>query len=234
MKIIADYHVHSKFCHGKKNMTILEVAKAAKERGLKECAIVGHGFSHLGMKGLRRKEIAVMRKQVAAAEKEVGIRVLLGIEANVIGKDGKLDVSHEEQKWFDIVLAGLHLGTYFGTSRILAFGIKKNTEIMKNALRTNDIDILVHPGRGMAVDVVELAKVCKETNTYFEINSSSGKFDDGDLELCKATGVEFVIGSDAHKLERVGEFSKAIKMAKEAGITPVNVNSTIKLKRKSS
>ena len=34
----------------------------------------------------------------------------------------------------------------------------------------------------------------------------------------KNTGVEFVIGSDAHRPEHIGNFEKAIKQAKEASI----------------
>ena len=75
MKLTADYHTHTVFSHGKGR--IIENAFAAQELGLKEIAISDHGFSHPAF-GLTKGKVSTMRDLCERAEKNTGVKVLLG------------------------------------------------------------------------------------------------------------------------------------------------------------
>ena len=89
--ILGDYHTHTVFSHGKDQ--IIDNVVAAKNAGLKEVAISDHGLGHIAF-GVRRKEIAEMRRQIDEAQKQNSeVRVLFGIEANLPLPDSSLTPS---------------------------------------------------------------------------------------------------------------------------------------------
>ena len=118
MKINLDLHTHTVYSHGKG--TIEENAVSAKEKGLYGIAITDHGFSHPAF-GMRRKKIAKMRRECDLAEQKTGVKVLLGIESNIRGRDGTIDVKPSDYENLDVVLAGVHKFIFY---KIL---ITKNT-----------------------------------------------------------------------------------------------------------
>jgi putative hydrolase len=87
-----------------------------------------------------------------------------------------------------------------------------------NAIESNDLFIVTHPGDKGDVYIEEVAKVAAKHNTLLEINSHHGYLNSEQLKKIKNTGVEFVIGSDAHSPNNIGNFDKAIKIAKEADL----------------
>ena len=89
LKICYDLHTHTTYSHGKGS--IFENAASAKEKGLKGIAITDHGFSHPAF-GMRRKYLDKMRAECAAASEQYGVDVLLGIESNLRGEEGTIDV----------------------------------------------------------------------------------------------------------------------------------------------
>ena len=108
MKIFADYHTHTIYSHGKG--TIRDNVEEARRKGLKEVAITDHGPGHIGF-GVSHENLKKMRKEINAMRKEYpDIKILLGVEANIINVDGDLDVNEEDLKTIDILLAGFHNG----------------------------------------------------------------------------------------------------------------------------
>ena len=105
MKITLDLHTHTTYSHGKGS--ILENAISAKEKGVEGIAITDHGFSHPAF-GMRRRKLDKMRIECDNAEKQTGVKVLLGIESNIRGKDGTIDVKPTDYAKLDVVLAGVH------------------------------------------------------------------------------------------------------------------------------
>lgn len=207
MRIYGDYHVHTKYSHGKN--TVLEMAVKAKELGLSEIAIADHGYGHW-LYGMRRRDFDKMKADAAAASKQTGVNVLVGVESNIASCDGDLDLSKDEQGKFDIVLCGVHRAIRKGTGKRLHFKrwknrIKENTEIVLKTLKNNKIDILTHPGRYLPIDIIAVAKTCKETGTLFELNSSSCDFKHEEFIKLAETGANFIVNSDAHHKNRVAD-----------------------------
>ena len=85
-------------------------------------------------------------------------------------------------------------------------------------MKNNDIFVITHPGDKGDVYIEDVAKVAKETNTRLEINSSH-KFLNVD-QLKKIEHIEnmFIVGSDAHIPQNVGNFDLALNTIKEAKI----------------
>ena len=104
MELTADYHTHTPYSHGKN--TVLENVRAAKKAGLKEIGITDHGFNHI-LFGLKRKNLLDIRKECDEAEKLIGIKVLLGMESNLISVDGETDMKESDLQYFDLFLWGL-------------------------------------------------------------------------------------------------------------------------------
>ena len=217
MILTGDYHTHTPFSHGKN--TVEENVFAAKEKGLKEIAIADHGFSHLAF-GLAHKDVALLKEQTRAAEKEYGVRVLVGVEANLLGKSGKTDLTKTDYEHFDLFLCGYHLlvksdtpSDFFkqlvrNSLKIKASKgiIKRNTLAYINAIKNNPIDAITHLSYRFPCDTLEVAKCAADYGTYVELNSKKTHLTDEELnEIVAKTQARFIINSDAHSKERVGD-----------------------------
>lgn len=233
MKIFADYHTHTKYSHGKG--TIQENVEEAIKKGLKEVAISDHGPSHIGF-GIKKKDLEKMRKEIDQINRSTEqIKVKLGIEANIIGLDGKIDVDKDMLKHLDIVLAGYHFGAmpenivdgtkihaYNLLAKYLPSVINRskalNTKAVIEAVYNNKIDVITHPGAKAHIDTRELAKAAAQRNTALEINSSHGHLTVEYIKVAMKEGVKFVVSSDAHKPEDVGNVKAGLDRAIAAGL----------------
>src|SRR5690554_4735923 len=233
MKIIADYHTHTIYSHGKG--TILENVVEAKRKGLKKIVIADHGPNHIGF-GVKTKNFLKMREEIDRINvKMKDIEVLMGIEANIVSRDGTVDVPTKYLDIFDIVLAGFHYGvrpasiqdTYYLTfinglgklSKSWAHKAKKiNTDAMIRAIERYPIQIITHPGAKIPIDTYRLSEVAAKAGTWLEINASHGYLTKEFIKIAQEYNVSYVIDSDAHTPKNVGEFKRGINIAIEAGL----------------
>lgn len=233
MRIIADYHTHTIYSHGKG--TIRENVEAAIKRGLKAIGICDHGPGHY-LYGVKREKIYQMRKEVDRLNREYKeIRILLGVEANIIGFDGTIDVDEEIIEMLDILLLGFHYGVLFKSigdylfmnvanpvSKLIPIGrdriIERNTEAIVKAIERYPIDIITHPGDKVKLNTKRVAEAAYKKGVALEINEKHNELSVENLKIALDTKVDFYINSDAHKPEEVGMVDKAIKRIAEANI----------------
>ena len=97
MLLYGDYHTHTKYSHGKG--TVEDNVKAAHEKGLKEIAITDHGLRHIAF-GLKKRKIIKLKKDIQEVKNLYNVNVLLGIEANIIGVDGQIDMTDDLKGFF--------------------------------------------------------------------------------------------------------------------------------------
>ena len=232
MNLNADYHTHTVFSHGKGD--VIDNARAAAEKGLKELGIADHGFAHPAF-GLRKRKLPELKKRIENAKKETGVNVLLGIESNIIGTDGTTDLKPELYDDFDIFLAGVHkfvkykFGTAFSLFLPNLFNsavkkrdvpkslIRRNTQTYINVIKNNPVDVITHLNFCCFADAAEVAKAAADYGTYIELNSKKVHLSDDELYEVLKTDVKFVINSDAHSPSRVGEISLVEKMLERTG-----------------
>ena len=96
--------------------------------------------------------------------------------------------------------------------------VRDTTRAYINAVQKNPIDILVHLNFGCQADAAEVAKCCRDYGTYLEISSKKRHLTDDELAAAAATGVRFVINSDAHSVDRIGDTALAMEQISRVGI----------------
>lgn len=246
IKVIGDYHTHTIYSSGfrKKGKhakgTIRENAETALKKGLREVAICDHGPGHY-LYGVRKENIPKMREEIDRLNEEFmpkGLKILLGVEANLVGLDGTIDVDEKLLKYIDILLMGYHYGATpktlsdgFGLyvlnpiSKFFYLGREKakelNTRAYIKALNKYPINLISHPGSKARVDIVELAKEANKHNTYLEISAKHSQLSVESLKLLLDVDVYFMVNSDAHEPEDIGNVDEALRRALEANL-PLN------------
>lgn len=241
LDLFADYHTHTRYSHGRGSVE--DNVRAAVERGLEQVAITDHGPASLGWVGLRgQRAWESMRREVAKVNASYpGISVLCGVEANVIGLEGQLDVPRARLEELDLVLAGLHLEVWPASirdgARLVANNLagarlsrrlarrarNDNTKALVEATFKNQITIITHPGLKVSIDTAELARACARRGTAMEINSAHRVMTREYIEIAARHGVKFAISSDAHRPQDVGELEAGRRLAQAAGLEPGQV-----------
>jgi len=220
LKLEADTHCHT-VASGHAYSTILENAKAAKERGLKLIAITDHGPSLPG--GPHIYHFGNLKVLPRVIE---GVIILRGVEANILDCDGRLDLPERYLKELDIVLAGFHTFCYPGGT------LEENTRAIINAIKNPYVDIIVHPGNPeFQIDIEKFVEAAAKYDVAIEINNSSFTVsrrgsEENCLQIAKKArevGARIAIGSDAHICFDVGNFEKALKIVEVAGIKEENI-----------
>lgn len=234
MILTADYHTHTPYSHGKN--TVLDNAQAAKTAGLKQVAITDHGFNHL-LFGLKRKKLVALREEINQAEHLTGVKVLMGMESNVISVDGETDMKFDDLQFFDIYLCGIHevlkyknfsdfYNIMLKNYTAYKFGKKPSQSVIDtttkayiNVIKNNPVDILTHINFKCYCNLREVAKCCADYGTFIEINTKKRHISAEELNCMAETGVKFVINSDAHSSDRVGDTKIAEQLLAEASIS---------------
>ena len=228
MKLLGDYHTHTNYTHGKS--TIAENVAQAENLGLKELAITDH--SYLGFNHIRKGDLDKMREEINAVKDKYNVNVMLGIEANLIGRDGQIDIDDKELENLDIVVLGFHKLSKVGFREFWKFSlpnlirkkptkaqIERNTQAYINAMNKHRVSILAHLGyAGCAVDYVRLAKECASRGIYIELNGKRINFNEEEFKAMAETGVKFIIDSDAHCWENIGKNHRAFNLIEKCKI----------------
>ena len=223
MKLLADLHTHSKYSrlgHGKNN--IEEMAIAANEIGLVEIGITDHGYSHFFR--TTKNKLKQARKIVDEINAWSKTKVLLGIEADIIREDGTLDIDNETLSMLDILIVGYHRMTFtdfagfFGNVKKTDRARKKCTNAFINAIRKYPVTIVSHLDSVLTTDLYEIGKVCRERGTMVEINNRHTKWTEKQMADLIDSGCMFVVSSDAHSRNMVGEIDRAIDYIRKYNI----------------
>lgn len=226
MNAIIDLHCHT-ISSGHAYSTLKENIDEAKLKGLKYVGVSDHapnmpGSTHpfyFGNLGVIKEEIN-------------GVKVLKGIEANIMDFDGNIDIPSDVVGKLDYVIASFH------PPCINPGNIHENTKAILNVMENEEVKIIGHlDDSRYPVDYEKVVVKAKETNTLLEINNSSlrtNSFRVGAIEnakvllnLCKKHDVKVLLGSDAHIYYQVGNFENCTKILEEVnfpGNLVVNFN----------
>lgn len=214
MKIVVDTHTHT-ISSGHAYSTVQELAREAKDKGIQMFAVTDHGPA---MEGAPRYVHFWNLK--AIPEKLYGVRVIKGVEANIIDYGGKLDLPDEVLSRLNFVIASLH------DICILPGTVEENTSAFISVLKNPYVDAIGHPGNPkFQVDIDRVVKAAKEYDKLIEINNHSFYVRSGCeancmhfARKCKEYGVRIVCGSDAHISFDIGKFENVYKLLEEAGV----------------
>jgi putative hydrolase len=232
-RLLSDLHTHTVYSHGKGSVE--DNILAAIGLGIRTIGIADHGPGHIGF-GVPRKKLVEQKAEIRALRlKYPDMEILFGVEANIIASKAGLDIKPQEFPYFDFVCAGWHYGALDGLSfgglastvvnlarskaeRATKRQIRHNTDVIVHALENYPIQFLTHPGDKAPVDLLEIAAVCARTGTLIEINTSHMSLTAEDLRMMMLTEARFIVNSDAHTPNRVGDFLPALALIAEAGV----------------
>lgn len=250
MKLFGDYHTHTPYSHGKGSID--ENTAVAKEKGLKEIAITDHGFEHK-LYAVKRENISKMRNECLKAQEKYGIKVLLGIEANLLGENGEVDITKEEYDKLDLLIVGWHnfvktkgfknkfsfffMNYIFNVIGTPKWKRNKNTKAYIEAIQKYPIDIISHLNYGMKTNTLEVAKFARDHGVLIELNGKRIKFSKREIEEMVKEKVKFIVNSDAHKKENVGKNDVAFNLIAKYNIPSelvVNLDNLAKFKKSES
>lgn len=203
---IASIHAYS---------TLLENIYAAKEKKLTGLAVTDHAPGLGPGETFNKSYFGNMRK--AIPEFVHGIRILKGVEANVIDHEGNLDLPTSTFEKLDIVIASCHEKVVKPASSI------EHDRIWENIAKNPWVDIIGHCGNGnYPFTHDKIIKLFKEYDKIVEINSSSFPYRKNARQncreialLCKKYGVKVSVSSDAHFVTDIGNFTEALTMLEE-------------------
>jgi len=223
MKFVLDVHNHTQ-ASGHAYSTIEEYAAEAKKTGLSLIAITEHAPAMPNATG------AFYYDNVEIIPREInGVKVMIGVELNIMDKSGRVDLEERAIKRLSPVLACFHPPCYKFSKDLMTEDekIEEVTEAIVNVMENPLIDILGHPDDPRyPFDLETVVKKSLETGTLLEINNNSLK--PGGLRIgsrdvmlkmlhaCKKIGCPVVIGSDAHFSSHAGKLENSIELLKEA------------------
>ncbi|NMB09451.1 MAG: phosphatase [Tissierellia bacterium] len=214
IKNLIDLHTHTTFCNHAYS-TFKENLSAAKEKGLEVYGWSEHGY------GMPNTTSKIFFKNLRVINREIdGIKVLIGMEANILDKTGKLIEDDEILKEVDYVIASLHTCCYKKGDT------EDNTQAMINAIKNPYVKILGHPDDGRyPVDHEKVVLAAKKENVIIEVNNSSFRETSFRkdtrknmlemLKYCKKHKVEVLINSDAHIFHDVGNYKDGFDLIKK-------------------
>ncbi len=210
IKMIADMHTHT-ISSTHAYSTIFENIKVAKERGLKFIAITDHSEKSIGGPGEWYFE------NLREIPKEVeGVKVLTGIECNILNSTGELDYPIGMGKPLDWVVASIHRN-YFNSP------IATTTETWLNIAENPKVNVIAHSGsEDYKYDYEKVIPAFGEKHKLVEINNSSFSIRKSSIKncaeiarICKKYSVPVIVNTDAHFCTKIGNFDNALKMLEE-------------------
>lgn len=214
MKSLIDLHCHT-ISSGHAYSTVKENIEGAIESGIKILGISDHAPSMPGTAHIYYfHNLRVLKEEIN------GIRILKGIEANIIDYQGNIDIDQELMEQLDYVIASLH-------PPCIPFGSKEeNTVTVIKAMENPYVKIIAHPDDSRyPLDYEKVVMAAKKNNVLLEVNNSSlnpngyreGAWDNyrSMLALCKENKVNIILGSDAHIWYQVGVFNNCEKLLEE-------------------
>ncbi len=195
-----DLHTHT-IASGHAFNTIYEMAKVASEKGVEILGITDHGPSSVG--GPPDTYFECLNR---VPRELFGIKLLFGIEMNVLDDKGNIDLSDEILDKLDFASVGLHhhcpyedLGEDLGN--------EKNTKAMIAVMKNSRISIINHIYK-YSMEVGKIAQAACDKGKLLAIGTSAferGRINEEAMakikemvKVVKKNNFKILLGSDAH------------------------------------
>jgi len=229
-EIKGDLHVHSKYSDG--GNSIEEMVSACRNKGYSYAAITDHSQSLKVAHGLSIADLKKKKREIDKLNKRLrDFSVLFGTEVD-IDSEGRIDYEDDILKQFDIVVAAVHSG--FKQSK------EQLTKRIIKACKNKYVHIIAHPtGRlwgtrdAYDVELDDVLKAAKGTNTHLEINSFPERLDLNDLHArrAKEMGVKLTISTDAHTTDQLDAIKFGVAVARRGWLSKEDVINTLSLEK---
>jgi putative hydrolase len=189
-------------------------------------AITDHGPKNIGTGVAGPDTFLAIKEEVAElAGRFPSVKVLVGAEAAVTGRDGRLELPGHIIEQLDLLIAGLHpyclpdspgdalkftlpnLVVRLNRS-VWAKMRNTNTKALVGAVYRYPVSFTSHPGLMMPVDLDELARACAARETSLEVNTGHNYNKEEVVQAAARWGAKLVVNSDAHFPSSVGNLAE--------------------------
>lgn len=193
------------------------MVNAANAMGLKEIGITDHGYYHLFRTS--KEKLYRAREIVDEINAYSNVKVLLGVEANIISEDGSLDIDSETISMLDILIVGYHrmiktdFAGFFGGQRE-ANSAERATNAFINAISKYPVTIVSHPNFPLKLDLYKLGCACRDAGVMVELNNRHPNFTKRQISDLVASECMFCVSSDAHSRSEVGKADRIFDLIK--------------------
>jgi putative hydrolase len=194
-----DLHSHSLFSSCGLH-TCIEMLSHAKKQGMAALAITDHGLSLGGR--LNSNFYERLKDPVP------GIRLLKGVECNLLEEQGAIDCPKQFLPYMDIVLLGIHHNIQKGLGKAVY------TEMLLRAIQENSfLDVLAHLNVAhYDVDFESVVRAAMDRGILIELNNSkclprrsSPEVIQQLIMTCKKLMCPVIVSSDAHAINEIGQ-----------------------------
>ena len=225
-----DVQMHSTASDGRN--TVEEMGAAARALGYEYIAITDHSAAVTVANGMDEKRtLENIRKIRAAQERVPGIRLLAGIEVDIL-KNGKLDLADEVLAQLDVVVASIH--SHMNMERA------EMTERLLAGIENPYTHIIAHPTGRLLLrrdpylyDMEKILDAAKKNSVAMECNAAPDRLDLNDvhLRMAKQRGVQITISTDAHSTTHLNFMKYGVGTARRAWIEKKDVINALPLKK---
>jgi len=196
MNLLEDYHVHCNYNdHSAHDLTIPNVVRQAEELNLQTIAFTEH---------IRKSSnwLSEYLREIESSSKDSSVKIIPGFEAKIL-VDGSINCPEEYAKNY-FLIASFHT-LYHDKSVWL--------NALTNAIENPSVDVIGHISpettfRLEQGEVEELASLIVKNKKIIEINAKYRSPPPEWIVQFMEKGVKFHLGSDAHRLEDIGQFAK--------------------------
>ena len=218
-KYRGDFQMHSVWSDGA--ATLASIVEELLARNWSCAAVTDHSYGLAVAGGMTMEQVAAQHREIDSLNRQYRgrFRLFKGIEANITA-DGRVDMTPDELRRFEIIVASPH--------SLLRKAVDQ-TARMVGAVSQPGVCILGHPqGRrynvrpGVSADWDRVFEVAARRQVAIEIDGSWDR-QDVHYELASralAQGCLFALDSDAHSHPEYDFVDIAIAHAKLAGIPP--------------
>ncbi len=226
--IRGDLQMHTTASDGRNS--IEEMGEAARKLGYEYIALTDHSKAVTVANGMDEKRTLAQIKKIRASQKQVeGIRLLAGIEVDIL-KDGKLDLDDEVLAELDVVVASIH--SYMNLTR------SEMTDRLLAAIENRYVQIIAHPTGRLIMrrepyeyDMEKILDAARRNGVVMECNAYPDRLDLNDvhLRMAKQRSVKIVISTDSHSTTHLPFMKYGVITARRGWLEKKDVINTLPL-----
>jgi DNA polymerase (family 10) len=226
--IRGDLQMHTTASDGRNS--IEEMGASAKALGYEYIALTDHSKAVTVANGMDEKRTLEQIKKIRAAQERVpGIRVLAGIEVDIL-KDGSLDLDDEVLEQLDVVVSSVHSYMNLESAEM--------TERLLAAIENPYTQIIAHPTGRLVLrrdpfryDMEKILDAAKKHEVAMECNAYPDRLDlkDVHLRMARERGVKIVISTDSHTTANLRFMKYGVETARRGWIEKKEVINTLPL-----
>lgn len=224
-RILGLVHCHTTFSDGKHS--VLEMAQAAHALGMKYITITDHSPSAHYARGASVEALQRQWDEIAEAEQRVPIRVLRGVESDIL-RDGDLDYPDAILDQLDVIIASIHARHRLGRDEMTA-RIQRALALPWFKIWGHGLGRILNHRPPIDCDVPAILDTLAASRGAVELNADPHRLDlpPAWIPAARARGIPFVVSVDAHSVHGFDVLRYGVTMARRGGVRSSEVLNTL-------